>query len=98
MLSEMRKPEAAALLRAGQRKFDDHVEPAAECGIEAGTAVTGQNSDSLEGFDPLQKIIGLRIRETVIRFLDFRALAEERIGLVKQEDDFGVLGARQQLR
>src|SRR5258708_13913871 len=97
VLAHMREPKRAPLLGAGQRKFEDHVEAAAECGIEACPTVAGQERDAIEGLDALEQIVGLRVGKTVVGFLDFGALAEQRIGFVEEENDTGLLGLRQEL-
>ena len=97
-VAQVGEPQRAALLGAGRRELDDRVEPAREGGVEARAAVAGEDGDAVERLDPLQQVVGLRVGEAVVRLLHVGALAEQRVRLVEQQHDLGVLGAGEQLR
>jgi hypothetical protein len=77
-------PESTPVFGAGQGKVHDHVQPALEGGIEAASAVAGEDDDALERFDSLQQIVGLGVGEAIVRVPHVGALAEQRIGFVEE--------------
>src|SRR5215467_5932926 len=93
----MRLPKRAALFGTRYLELDDEVEAPRECRVESCLAVAGQQRDSVERLDALQQVVGLRVCEPVVGFLDFGSPSEERVGLVEQEDHFGLLGSCEKL-
>jgi len=90
--------ERAALFGAGDGELDYQVQATGERSVEARAAIAGEDGDAVKGFDTLQEIIRLSVGEAVVGLADVGALGEKGIGLVKEQDDFGVFCARQHLR
>ena len=65
---------------------------AGERGVDVLSEVRGKNHDALVVLDPLRQVIGFEIGAAVVDVAHVRALAEERAGLVEQEDDVEPLG------
>ena len=85
-------PDAAPMCRVGEGEVDDETQPPHEGGIERGLAVGRQNREPAKILHPLQQIVDLDIGVAVVAVLDLGALAEQRVGLVEEQDDAAALG------
>ena len=92
------RPQRAPGGGVGKREFEDRVEPPDEGRVEAVAAVGGEDRDAVEILDPLQQIVGLGVGEAVVGVADLGARAEQRIRLVEEQHDVGMLGGVEQGR
>ena len=79
-------------LLLGHREVDDRVEPAGERLVDVGAQVRGQDRDAVERLHPLEQVGDLDVRVAVAGVLDLGALAEQRVGLVEQQDPVDPVG------
>ena len=84
-------PQGEPFGRARRQEIDDEAQPPHESRIEILAAVGRQDGDAVEALDPLQQIVDLDIGEAVVRVLHLRAAAEQRVGLVEEQQRAAVL-------
>ena len=93
-----RAPEAGALVDVGQREVDVERQPAAERLVDRAVVVRGEDADAAEGLEPLEQVVGLLVGVAIVAGLDGGALAEQRVGLVEQQDRVACLRGVEQAR
>ena len=79
-------PEPAAVLLLGHREVDDRVEAAHEGLVDVGAQVRGQDRQAVEPLHPLEQVGDLDVGVAVAGVLDLGPLAEQRVGLVEQQE------------
>ena len=89
-------PDAQPLGRARQRELDDEAQPAQERLVEVLLAVGGEDREALEALHALEQVADLEVGVAVVRVLDLGALAEQRVGLVEEQDHVGRVGGVEQ--
>jgi hypothetical protein len=85
-------PDALALGGCGVGEVDGEAQPTLEGLVERGLGVGGENGDALELLHALQQIADFDVGVAVMAVANFRALAEERLGLVEEQHDAALLG------
>ena len=85
-------PDPQALIRTGHGKVDYRLQPAVEGFIDIALHIGGQDHDPVELLDPLQQEADFLVGVAVVGIIDPGALAEQRIGFVKEEYPALVLG------
>ena len=91
-------PQLRALVRLGRGERDVAGEPPAQRGVDARVEVRGQDHDAAEALDPLEQVVDLEVRVAIGRGLDLgRALREQRVGLVEQQQRVARLGGLEHL-
>src|SRR5439155_6539582 len=85
-------PEAQALGLSRHRKLHDRVEASQERVVDVRFEIRGENDHPFELLDALQKKAYLLVGEAIVRVIDARALSEERVRLVEEENPTFVLG------
>src|ERR1043166_5654209 len=88
---EDRAPDAPPVLLVGERELDDDAHAAHESLVHVLPEVRGEDGDAVELFDLLKEVSDFDVGEAVVRVLNLRALAEERVGLVEEEDGVAAL-------
>ena len=78
------------LLRQGE--VDDRVEPADERLVDVRAQVRREDRQAVERLHPLEQVGDLDVRVPIARVLDLAPLAEERVGLVEQQDAVDPVG------
>jgi len=68
-------------------EIDDKTQTPDERLIEIAFPIAGQNGDAIELFHSLEEVVNLDVGKAVVCVSDLGPLAEEGIGLVKEEDD-----------
>ena len=85
------------MLLVGHREVDDRVEPARERLVDVGAQVRGEDRDAVERLHALQQVGGLDVRVAVVRVAHLGALAEQRVGLVEEQDAVDLVGLGEDL-
>ena len=80
------------LRRVGEREVDQEAQPAQEGAVEGGLPVGGQDGQAAVVLHALQQVVDLDVGVAVVAVLDLGALAEQRVGLVEEEDRAAPLG------
>ena len=91
-------PELPAQLAVGRREVQDEAQPPHERGVHVALQVRGQDGDAVVGLEPLEQVADLDVRVAVVRVLDLGAAAEERVGLVEQQQAVAGLDLVEDLR
>ena len=79
-------PDGESIVGVGHREVDNEAQAAQKGGVEILLEVGGEDGEAAIGLDPLQQIGDLQIGVAVVRVLHFRALAEQGVRLVEQEN------------
>ena len=77
-------PQPVALV--GQRELDGEVQPPHERVVHVAAEVGRQHDGPVVLLHPLQQVADLDVGVAVVRVLDLAALAEQRVGLVEEQD------------
>src|SRR5436305_7891182 len=78
-------PDGKPLLIARKRKVYDEAQAPHESRVERAFHVGRENGETSISLHALQKIVDFDVGVAVVRVLDIRALAVERIGFVEEE-------------
>src|SRR5204863_7707201 len=85
-------PDLRALMRVGERKLDGEAEASQKGWIEGLPLVRREDREAAVGLHPLQEVADLDVRVAVVAVLHLAAPAEERIGLVEEQDRAALVG------
>ena len=91
---EERLPDAQPVLLLGEGEVDGELQPPGEGLVQVGAQVGGQDGHAVVGLHALQQVADLDVGVAVVGVLDLGALAEERVGLVEEEDGVAALAPR----
>src|SRR5450432_1723415 len=80
-------PKGQALGRAGLQKIDDETQPPQECFVEIVLAVRRENRETVKLLHSLQEVIDFNVGESVVSVFHLSTLSEERVCLVKEQQD-----------
>ena len=97
-VGEVSPPEAIAVGLLGKGKLDRQAHPPEESLVDVLPQVRGEDDNALELLDALEQVTRFNVGVAVVRVLDLGALAEERVGLVEEEDGVRVFGLREDAR
>ena len=89
-------PDPLALGRAGKRELDHEAQAAQERGVERRLHVRREDRQPAVRLHALQQVVDLDVGVAVVAVLDLAALAEQRVGLVEEQDRAAVLGGVEQ--
>src|SRR5205814_1680216 len=79
-------PDEAAVARVRERELDDEAEPPDESLVDVLAEVAGEDDRALVLLDALEEEVDFDVGVAVVRVFDLRALAEDGVGLVEEED------------
>ena len=85
-------PDRLALRRIRHGEVHDEAQAALEGAIERGLLVAREDRQAAVGLDALQQVAHLDVGVAVVAVPDLAALAEQRVGLVEEQDRAAVLG------
>ena len=85
-------PDPPPVLRLRKREVDDEVEPADERVVDVALVVGRQDHRAGVGLHALEQVGDLDVGVAVVGVRDLRALAEQRVGLVEEQDRVGPVG------
>ena len=89
---QQQPPDALAVGRLREGEVDHEVEPPQEGLVDVLAVVRGQHDGAGVALHALQQVGDLEVRVAVVGVLDVRALAEQRVRLVEEEDRVGAVG------
>ena len=89
-------PDRLALRRTGEREFTMKRSRRMKAGVERALHVGGEDRQAAIGLHALQQVVDLDVGVAVVAVLDLAALAEQRVGLVEEQDRAAVLGGVEQ--
>lgn len=78
--------------------MNDRLQPAHESFIDVAAPVGRQDHQPVVALDPLQQVGQFLVGIFIVPLTDFRALAEQGIGVVEKQDPVLVLGLVEQAR
>ena len=81
-----------AVLLLGEREVDHEVQPAQERVVDVALEVRREDDRAGVGLHALQQVGDLDVGVAVVGVRDLGALAEQRVGLVEEEDRVGAVG------
>ena len=85
-------PDPLAVLGLGEREVDDDVEAAQERVVDVLAEVGREDDGAVVALHLLEQVGDLDVRVAVVGVAHLGALAEERVGLVEEEDRVRALG------
>ena len=85
-------PDPPPVLRFGKWEVHDEVEPPHERVVDVATEVRGEDHGARIRLHPLQEVRDLDVRVPVVGVGHLRALTEQRVGLVEEQDRVGAVG------
>ena len=85
-------PDLRALGRVREREAHDEADPAQERAVDRVLGVRRQDREAAVGLHALEQVADLDVRVAVVAVLDLAALAEQRVGLVEEQDRPAGLG------
>ena len=91
-LGQQQPPDQLAVVGLGEREVDHEVEPAHERVVDVLAEVGGEDDRARVALHLLQQVGDLDVGVAVVRVGDLGALAEQRVGLVEEEDRVGARG------
>ena len=92
LLGQQQPPDQLAVLGLGEREVDHEVEPAHERVVDVLAEVGREDHGARIALHLLQQVGDLDVGVAVVRVRDLGALAEQRVGLVEEEDRVGAGG------
>src|SRR6185437_15544492 len=92
-----RLPDTFAEICVGKGKLDNVVHASSKGVVHITAQVGGENDDALVLLHLLQQVGDFNVGVAIVRVLHFGAFAEERVGLIEEEDGVGSLGFAEDL-
>src|SRR4051812_33235228 len=86
-----RRPDLPSMRLVREGEFHADLQSPQERLIEVLAKVGGEDGQAVVLLHPLEEVADLDVGEAIVGILDLRALAEQRIGLVEEEDGVGLL-------
>ena len=83
-------PDLGALRGVGKGELNDEADAPQKRRVERALHIGRQDRQTAIGFHPLQQIADLDVGVTVVAVLDLAAFAEQRVGLVEEQDGAAV--------
>ena len=80
-------PEQLALVDGRRREIDHEPQPPQERRVDVALAVGRQDGHPVELLHALEQVVHLDVGESVVGVADLRAPAEQRVGLVKEQEN-----------